>query len=108
MTSENKSPSGAFRRYLPDLSTPRFTTMCRQNAREYARDFLTKHHPPWLYELYLHWRELFREPFRGVTSDGSSNLFFLISVLFDFDVGVLQHSLLLMIAIDDILTYYLL
>lgn len=43
-----------------------------------------------------------------MTSDGSSNLFFLVSVLFDFDVGVLQHSLLLMIAIDDVLTYYLL
>ncbi|KAL2008161.1 hypothetical protein VTN00DRAFT_8143 [Thermoascus crustaceus] len=70
MTSKSASPSGEFRQYLPDLSTPRFTTMCRQNAREYAHDFLTKHNPPWLYGLYLHWRKLFKEPFRGVTSDG--------------------------------------
>ena len=63
----NLSP---FRAYLPDLSIPRFQTIRVQNAHEYVHDFLNNHQPPWLYGLYLHWRELFKEPFKGVTSDG--------------------------------------
>lgn len=63
-------PSGQFRKCLPDLQQPRFTTMQKQNAHEYVNDFKARQHPPWLYNLYVHWRELFQEPFKGVTCDG--------------------------------------
>lgn len=59
-----------FRNYSPDLTLMRFRVMKEQNAHEYAHDFKRLHHPPWLHQLYLHWRELFQEPFRGFTSDG--------------------------------------
>ncbi|KAF2225896.1 hypothetical protein BDZ85DRAFT_317022 [Elsinoe ampelina] len=63
--------SGAYREHLPDLSIPRFTTMKTQDAHEYADEFLNKgHQPPWLYALYKHWRSLFGQPYKGVTSDG--------------------------------------
>ncbi|KAL1970392.1 hypothetical protein VTN77DRAFT_5552 [Rasamsonia byssochlamydoides] len=62
--------TGAYRQYLPDLNQPRFTTMKNQDAHEYAHDFKTKHVPPWLYALYEHWRDLYEEPFQGITTDG--------------------------------------
>ncbi|KAM5345963.1 hypothetical protein ACJ41O_011824 [Fusarium nematophilum] len=66
-----QEPHGcAFRKHLPDLGLPRFTTMQKQNAHEYAEAFKTSGHPPWLHGLFLHWRELFKEPYRGITSDG--------------------------------------
>ncbi|KAK3945309.1 hypothetical protein QBC46DRAFT_277805 [Diplogelasinospora grovesii] len=61
---------GEYRRHLPDLSIPRFTTMQKQDAHEYAKAFIEGGVPPWLHGLYLHWRKLFQEPFKGVTSDG--------------------------------------
>lgn len=61
---------GAFRKYLPDLNIPRFTTMQRQNAHQYAHDFKDLKVPPWLHGLYEHWLKLYEEPFKGVTSDG--------------------------------------
>ena len=60
-----------FRSYLPDLTIERFATMQKQNAYEYAKDFKELGNPPWLHGLYLHWRRLLAEPFRGVTSDGN-------------------------------------
>ncbi|PNS19205.1 hypothetical protein CAC42_2382 [Sphaceloma murrayae] len=61
----------AYREHLHDLSTPRFTGMKTLDAHAYADDFLHKgHQPPWLFALYRHWRSLFEEPFKGVTSDG--------------------------------------
>ncbi|KAF4121500.1 Protein of unknown function (DUF3500) [Geosmithia morbida] len=69
MASSSSAPS-PFRAHLPDLSTDRFTTMKAQDAHEYARDFKQGGKPPWLHALYLHWRELLSEPFKGVTSDG--------------------------------------
>jgi hypothetical protein len=63
-------PTGEFRGYMPNLSLPRFTTMQGQDAHEYVKAFKTKQHPPWLYNLYLHWRELYQEPYKGVTTDG--------------------------------------
>ncbi|KAL2866672.1 uncharacterized protein BJX67DRAFT_388438 [Aspergillus lucknowensis] len=67
----------SFRQYLPDLSLPRFQAMRNQDAHEYADAFLTSRNPPWLHALYTHWRELFQEPFKGVTTDGTirPNLF---------------------------------
>lgn len=62
--------TGEFREHLPDLSTPRFTTMQQQDAHEYAKAFIEGGNPPWLHALYLHWRELFKEPFKGITNDG--------------------------------------
>lgn len=64
-------PESEYRRHLPDLSIPRFTTMAKQNAHEYAHEFKTNGNPPWLHALYLHWRALLQEPYRGVTSDGN-------------------------------------
>jgi hypothetical protein len=63
-------PRGDFREFLPDLATPRFTAMQQQDAYEYAAEFKKHGNPPWLHALYLHWRRLFLEPFRGITTDG--------------------------------------
>ncbi|KAJ4304479.1 hypothetical protein N0V90_000005 [Kalmusia sp. IMI 367209] len=60
----------AFRQFLPDLTQPRFTTLQQQDAHEYAAAFKNDGQPPWLHSLWLHWRELFAEPFRGITNDG--------------------------------------
>jgi hypothetical protein len=70
MTSDDQHGGGAYRQHLPDLSIPRFTTMQTQDAHEYAQAFKESGVPPWLHGLYLHWRKLFQEPFRGVTNDG--------------------------------------
>lgn len=68
---------GAYRQFIPDLSQPRFLTMKQQNAHEYVSSFKSKHQPPWLYALYKHWRSLFEEPYKGITTDGTvrHNLF---------------------------------
>ncbi|KAI0505121.1 hypothetical protein F5B22DRAFT_538273 [Xylaria bambusicola] len=72
MTSESKQEAqhGDFRQYLPDLSTPRFTTIAQNNARGHAEELKGKQAPPWLYGLYTHWRKLLQEPFKGITNDG--------------------------------------
>lgn len=56
--------------YLPDLTQPRFTNMSKQTYREYADDFKQHARPPWLHALWMHWRDLFKEPYRGVSTDG--------------------------------------
>lgn len=71
MASNEAEGSGKYRQYLPDLSLPRFTTMQKQDAHEYAAAFKESGNPPWLHALYLHWRKLFQEPFKGITNDGS-------------------------------------
>lgn len=63
--------NAAFRHFLPDLAQPRFTTMQQQDAHEYASAFKRDAQPPWLYALWQHWRQLFEEPFRGITNDGT-------------------------------------
>lgn len=68
MTTE--MPESAYRQHLPDISIPRFATMRKQDAHEYGDDFKQNGNPPWLHGLYLHWLELLKEPFRGVTNDG--------------------------------------
>lgn len=74
-SSSTPAPSGAtYHQYLPDLTIPRFTTMQKQDAHEYARDFKEGGVPPWLHALYLHWRKLLQEPFKGITNDGPSPL----------------------------------
>lgn len=60
-----------FRQFLPDLSLPRFTTMQEQDAREYAKAFKESGQPPWLHALYMHWQDLFKEPYQGITNDGT-------------------------------------
>ncbi|OLN92837.1 hypothetical protein CCHL11_06781 [Colletotrichum chlorophyti] len=70
--AEQQPPHGGeYRQHLPDISIPRFSTMRSQNAHEYARDFKEGGNPPWLHALYLHWRKLFKEPYTGITSDGT-------------------------------------
>ncbi|KAK3330205.1 hypothetical protein B0H66DRAFT_543078, partial [Apodospora peruviana] len=71
MAEAGAGHGGEFREHLPDLSIPRFTTMQKQDAHEYAKEFIEGGMPPWLHALYLHWRKLFKEPFGGVTNDGS-------------------------------------
>ncbi|VBB72689.1 Putative protein of unknown function [Podospora comata] len=68
-----------YHKHLPDLSIPRFTEMQKQDAHEYAKAFIEGGNPPWLHGLYLHWLKLYKEPFKGVTSDGNvkPNLFHL-------------------------------
>ncbi|KAI1408745.1 hypothetical protein F5Y13DRAFT_171689 [Hypoxylon sp. FL1857] len=79
MTSTEKQDAqhGQFRQYLPDLNTPRFQAIAQNDAYGHAKELLEHHRPPWLYGLYVHWRELFEEPFKGVTNDGTvrPNLF---------------------------------
>jgi len=65
-------PPGEFRAHIPDITTPRFTTMRGQDAHEYAEAFISGGNPPWLHALYLHWKKLFQEPFKGITNDGTS------------------------------------
>ncbi|KAG9634645.1 hypothetical protein KCU77_g7603, partial [Aureobasidium melanogenum] len=68
--AQQDGPSGEYRKHLPDLNVPRFQMMKQQDAHEYAHGFKTKHNPPWLHALYMYWRSLLAEPFKGVTSDG--------------------------------------
>ncbi|KAF4980862.1 hypothetical protein FZEAL_3236 [Fusarium zealandicum] len=56
-----------FRQHLPDLGIPRFTTMQKQDAHEYANDFKKNGQPPWLHALYLHWLQLHKEPQTNIT-----------------------------------------
>jgi len=73
MTGNDRDNDGpaTYHKHLPDLGIPRFQIMKRQDAHEYADEFINKgHQPPWLYALYKHWRSLFEEPFKGVTNDG--------------------------------------
>ncbi|KAI1372682.1 hypothetical protein F4677DRAFT_245518 [Hypoxylon crocopeplum] len=72
MTSPAKQDAqhSDFRKYLPDLNTPRFQAIAQNDAYGHAKELLDHHRPPWLYGLYAHWRNLFQEPFRGVTNDG--------------------------------------
>ncbi|KAK4101692.1 hypothetical protein N658DRAFT_448833 [Parathielavia hyrcaniae] len=69
-SDDDQHSGGAYHQYLPDLSIPRFTTMQKQDAHEYAKAFKESGAPPWLHGLYLHWRKLFQEPFKGITNDG--------------------------------------
>lgn len=75
MTDNEGIPAAAraaFRAHLPDLTSPRFTTMKQQSPYEYVKSFLESKHPPWLHGLYVYWRSLFDEPYKGVTNDGAS------------------------------------
>lgn len=77
-------PSGQFRKWLPDLKHPRFTTMQNQNAHEYVDAFKKDQNPPWLYNLYVHWRELFQEPYKGITNDGELHPQYSLSILMTY------------------------
>ncbi|KAK7421806.1 hypothetical protein QQX98_002022 [Neonectria punicea] len=68
------SASSAFRQHIPDLSIPRFTTMQNQDPYEYTKQFKESGQPPWLHGLFLHWRDLLKEPYKGITNDGMSIL----------------------------------
>ena len=59
-----------YSQYLPDLTQPRFTTMSKQTYREYAEDFVQNGKPPWIHALWMHWRDLFKEPYKGISTDG--------------------------------------
>lgn len=70
-SAEQDTQHGNFRHYLPDLNTPRFQAIATNDAHGHAKELLEHQRPPWLYGLYVHWRKLFEEPFRGVTNDGT-------------------------------------
>lgn len=82
-------PSGEFRSCLPDLDHPRFKTMQQQDAHEYVEAFLSKQNPPWLYNLFRHWRDLFEEPYKGITNDGKE---LHRDMDFNFNTGLCRHS----------------
>ncbi|OAL40336.1 hypothetical protein AYO20_00072 [Fonsecaea nubica] len=71
MATSKGDSNSEYRQYLPDLTIPRFTTMAKQDAHVYAAAFKESGIPPWLHALYLHWLELLKEPFKGVTNDGT-------------------------------------
>ena len=70
LDASTETKASAFRAYLPDLSRKRFAIMQNQDAHEYVKMFEEEENPPWIHALYLHWRKLLAEPFRGVTTDG--------------------------------------
>ncbi|CAH0033224.1 unnamed protein product [Clonostachys rhizophaga] len=43
--------------------------MQKQNAHEYAQAFKASGQPPWFHGLFLHWRKLFEEPYKGIIND---------------------------------------
>jgi hypothetical protein len=47
--------------------------MKEQDAYVYADAFKKGGIPPWLHALYMHWLELLKEPFKGVTTDGKAD-----------------------------------
>jgi len=67
---DGTAPPETYHKYLPALDIPRFQVMQQQDAHQYAAEFKKRGQPPWLHALYLHWRDLFKEPFRGITTDG--------------------------------------
>ncbi|KAI5461277.1 hypothetical protein BGZ63DRAFT_414077 [Mariannaea sp. PMI_226] len=72
MSSQStEAPVSGFREHLPDLSLPRFTTMKEQTPYEYVAAFKESGQPPWLHGLFLHWRNLLKEPYKGITNDGN-------------------------------------
>lgn len=71
-TSAFERASAEYRKHLPDLTSPRFTTAKEQDPYSYCETFNTKQHPPWLYNLTQAWKELHCEPFKGVTADGNN------------------------------------
>jgi Protein of unknown function (DUF3500) len=71
MGSTDTPPMSAWRKYLPDLKSPRFEAMKQQDAHVYAAEFKEKGNPPWLFALWQLWRRLFAEPYKGITSDGT-------------------------------------
>lgn len=72
MASQSSAAPSAFRQHLPDLSIPRFTSMAKQDPYEYAKEFKEGGQPPWLHGLFLHWRDLLKEPYKGITNNGMS------------------------------------
>ena len=95
-----------FRRHLPDLSLPRFTTMKGQHATEYADAFKSTGQPPWLHGLYLHWRKLFEEPYHGITNDGEKPLVAANVLVLTAQPGIVRDGLFGLqdegVPIDDI------
>ncbi len=61
---------GAYRQYLPDLSIPRFTTNAEAECARVRGGIQARRAAPWLHALHLHWRDLLKEPYRGITNDG--------------------------------------
>lgn len=66
--------AAAYRQFIPDLNTPRFTTASKQDVYEYANFFITNKAPPWLWNLTKAWEGLLEEPFKGVTNDGKGSV----------------------------------
>ncbi|KAF2002384.1 hypothetical protein P154DRAFT_520878 [Amniculicola lignicola CBS 123094] len=70
-TQSFQKTSSAFRQRLHDLNTPRFETASKQDLYEYAKFFQDNKAPPWLHQLTEAWAQLYTEPYKGVTSDGT-------------------------------------
>lgn len=70
-TSTEQDLTSAFRQYLPDLTSPRFTISSKQSPYEYVEAFQESHVPPWLYNLTETWKVLLQEPYKGISVDGT-------------------------------------
>jgi hypothetical protein len=79
-----ETASAEFRRYLPDLNIPRFTTAKDQDTYQYSETFQETQHPPWLFDLTQTWQSLYQEPFKGVTNDGKRLLSCILLLIVTF------------------------
>ncbi|MGW6487085.1 DUF3500 domain-containing protein [Streptomyces sp. NPDC055056] len=58
----------SYRTFLPDLDDPKLAEVRGMTYEEFAQD---RYQAPFLRELLAHWDALYREPFAGITSDGT-------------------------------------
>ncbi|WP_151775339.1 DUF3500 domain-containing protein [Streptomyces abyssomicinicus] len=58
----------SYRTFLPDLDDPRLAQVRGMTYEEFAQD---RYQAPFLRDLLAHWDGLYREPFVGITSDGT-------------------------------------
>jgi len=71
-TKTDQELASEFRKFLPDTGIERFQRAASQTPEEYGQYFDENRAPPWLHELVTEWRELIKEPFKGVTTDGEA------------------------------------
>ncbi|MFJ4152752.1 DUF3500 domain-containing protein [Streptomyces galbus] len=61
-------PDESHRTFLPDLDDPKLADVRGMTYEEFAQD---RYQAPFLRDLLAHWDALYREPFVGITSDGT-------------------------------------
>lgn len=59
---------GSYRKFLQPLDSPKLAPYRGMDYQEFAEDRYTA---PFLQDLLAYWESLYREPFRGITTDGT-------------------------------------